>query len=264
MRRNNTLAVYYFPNYHTDARNEAVHGKGWTEWDLVKCAVPRFPGHEQPVVPLWGYGDEANPDVMAQKIDAAADSGIDAFVFDWYWYDGPFLQRALDEGFLGAPNRKKLKFALMWANHSWRNIHPCGRSPGKHPGALSVVGHAGIGRIRLGLRDRSLPDQNRILARRRRAVFHDLHGDPVHRTDGRTRRHGGSSRTLPEQGQESRTARCSHRRTMVRQPRSGVFLPGIAGGLVSPRRIFELHKLSRTDISILPRHISLRRRPHRS
>ena len=28
-------AVYYFPNYHRDARNEAFHGAGWTEWELV-------------------------------------------------------------------------------------------------------------------------------------------------------------------------------------------------------------------------------------
>ena len=117
-------AVYYFPNYHLDKRNEEFHGPGWTEWELMKCARPRFEGHRQPRVPLWGYQDEADPAVMAQKIDAAADHGIDAFVFDWYWYDGPYLQRALDEGFLQAANRNKIKFALMWANHDWHDKHP--------------------------------------------------------------------------------------------------------------------------------------------
>lgn len=108
------LAAYYFPNYHRDARNRIVHGEGWTEWELVKAARPRWPGHRQPNVPHWGETDEANPADMAQKIDAAADHGIDAFIFDWYHYeDGPFLQRGLDEGFLGAPNRARLKFALM-------------------------------------------------------------------------------------------------------------------------------------------------------
>ena len=28
-----TIACYYFPNYHIDARNERVHGCGWTEWE---------------------------------------------------------------------------------------------------------------------------------------------------------------------------------------------------------------------------------------
>ena len=120
-------AVYYFPNFHVDPRNEAVHGKGWTEWELMKHAGPRFPGHMQPKIPAWGYEDEADPAVMAKKLDAAADHGLDAFIFDWYWYEGPFLERALNEGFLGAPNRSRMKFALMWANHDWKNFHPGNR-----------------------------------------------------------------------------------------------------------------------------------------
>jgi hypothetical protein len=119
------IACYYFPNYHVDPRNEAVHGPGWTEWELVSRAEPRFPDHRQPRVPLWGYEDESDPLIMARKIDAAADHGIDVFLFDWYFYDdGPFLERALEQGFLEAPNRDRLKFALMWANHNWMNIHP--------------------------------------------------------------------------------------------------------------------------------------------
>ncbi|XHR29744.1 MAG: glycoside hydrolase family 99-like domain-containing protein [Chthoniobacteraceae bacterium] len=120
-----SIAAYYFPNYHADPRNEVIHGKGWTEWDLVRRAEPRFPGHRQPLKPLWGYQDESKPSVMAQKIDCAADHGIDTFIFDWYSYeDGPFLERALDQGFLKAPNRDRLQFALMWANHTWIDIHP--------------------------------------------------------------------------------------------------------------------------------------------
>lgn len=121
------IAAYYFPNYHADARNEAFHGKGWTEWELMKVAHPRFPGHQQPKIPLWGYEDEADPAVMAKKITVARNYGIDAFVFDWYWYDGPYLQRALDEGFLQAENQHELKFALMWANHDWYDRHPINR-----------------------------------------------------------------------------------------------------------------------------------------
>ena len=119
------IAAFYFPNYHIDPRNEAVHGSGWTEWELMKIARPRFPGHQQPKVPLWGYEDEADPAVMSRKIDAAADSGISAFLFDWYYYnDGPFLERALREGFQKAPNANRLNYALMWANHDWTNCHP--------------------------------------------------------------------------------------------------------------------------------------------
>ncbi len=119
------IGAYYFPNYHADPRNEKEHGRGWTEWDLVKAATPRFPGHQQPLVPEWGYGDESDPVVMEKKIDAAADHGVDLFIFDWYHYDdGEFLNGALDRGYLGARNNPRVKFCLMWANHDWREIMP--------------------------------------------------------------------------------------------------------------------------------------------
>ena len=123
------VAAYYFPNWHEESQ-PAVHH---SEWDELKNAKPRFPGQPQPVIPLWGYQDEADPAAMAQKIDAAADHGVDAFIFDWYWRSGgdakgPFLEKALDDGYLKAPNRKRVKFALMWANH---NLGP--ESPGAIP-----------------------------------------------------------------------------------------------------------------------------------
>lgn len=118
------VGVYYFPNYHVDPRNEAVHGPGWTEWELVRHATSRFVGHRQPRVPAWGYADEADPKVMEMKIDVAADHGVDFWIFDWYWYDdGPYLNRCLDEGYLYT-NNHRVRFCCMWANHDWIDIHP--------------------------------------------------------------------------------------------------------------------------------------------
>lgn len=119
------VLAYYFPQYHQDPRNDKWHGKGWTEWELVKAARPRYPGHYQPIVPAWGYFDESDPAMTAKEIDIAADNGVTGFIYDWYWYeDGGFLLDGLNKGFLQAPNRDRLKFALMWANHDWINIHP--------------------------------------------------------------------------------------------------------------------------------------------
>ena len=106
----------------------------------MKIARPRFPGHQQPKVPLWGYEDEADPAVMSRKIDAAADSGISTFLFDWYYYnDGPFLERALREGFQKAPNANRLNYPIMTGRTVIRfplTVLPCyfipGLSPRKH------------------------------------------------------------------------------------------------------------------------------------
>ena len=114
------IFAIYFPSWHPDRHYEKWYGKGFSEWELVKSTKPLFEGHYQPRRPLWGYFDESDPEMMARQIDAAADSGITGFLFDWYWYSGEqFLEKPLDEAFLNAPNRNRLKFALMWANHNW-------------------------------------------------------------------------------------------------------------------------------------------------
>lgn len=119
------FAAYYFPNFHPDPRHDAVHGPNWTEWELLKQATPRFPGHRQPRLPLWGYENEADPATMRKKIACAWQHGLDAFIFDWYFYaDGLFLQRALEQGFMPVADGSTLRFALMWANHNWNDIHP--------------------------------------------------------------------------------------------------------------------------------------------
>lgn len=122
---NTHIGAYYFPNYHADPRNESWHGQGWTEWELVKRAEPRWEGHQQPRTPLFGYEDEADPGVMARKMALASEHGVDVFLFDWYWYDGrPYLERPLEDAFIPQSLDTGMQFALMWANHDWTNIHP--------------------------------------------------------------------------------------------------------------------------------------------
>ena len=115
------VAAYVWPAYHDDPRFDEMNifhdGKG--EWEAVYKAKPKFEGHRQPRVPLWGYLDEADPKVQEKVIDTALKYGVNTFIFDWYWYDDkPFLERVLNEGFLKARNNKKMRFYLMWANHT--------------------------------------------------------------------------------------------------------------------------------------------------
>jgi hypothetical protein len=100
-------------------------GKGWTEFETLKNAEPLFHGHLWPKFPLWGYFDESEPEWAAREIDAAADHGLSAWMIDWYWHNGTqFYHEQLEKGFLKAANRSRLKFALMWANHDWKNVYP--------------------------------------------------------------------------------------------------------------------------------------------
>ena len=115
--RPDVLCIYY-PEWHVYPKGEEIFGKGRTEWDFVKTAPVRFPGHRQPLVPRDGYLNDADPADVAKEIDYAADSGIDVFVYDWYWADGqPIQHEALEQGFLKASNAARMKFALMWAYH---------------------------------------------------------------------------------------------------------------------------------------------------
>ena len=119
------VAAIYCPLWHRYDHMDAWHGYGWSEWELVKTAPPRFPGHYQPLRPSWGFFDESDPKCSQREIDLAADHGIDVFLVDWYWYSGVrLMEEALESGLLKAPNRNRLKFALMWANHNWGDYFP--------------------------------------------------------------------------------------------------------------------------------------------
>ena len=123
------LCIYY-PEWHVYPEGEAIFGNGRTEWDYVDSAIPRFEGHEQPLRLLAGHPDDSDPSDVAKEIDLAADAGINAFVYDWYWADGhPIQHEALERGFLRAPNRKRIRFALMWANHNRADVFRT--APGK-------------------------------------------------------------------------------------------------------------------------------------
>jgi hypothetical protein len=125
------VAAYVWPSYTGDeVRSRIFWPEGIGEWQSVKNAVKKFPEHDWPRKPLWGYVNEADPCVMEMQINAAADHGVNVFIYDWYWYDKhPFLENCLNDGYLKAKNNDRVKFYLMWANHNvnytWdiRNSH---------------------------------------------------------------------------------------------------------------------------------------------
>ena len=123
------VAAYVWPSCHDDPlAREKLWPEGTGEWEVIKKGDPRFDGHYQPRRPLWGYESDNDPKVVEKWIDAATGHGVNVFVYDWYWYEeGPFLESALNDGFLKAGNNTKMQFYIMWANHdvkyNYWNVH---------------------------------------------------------------------------------------------------------------------------------------------
>ena len=114
------VAAFIWPSYTGDEpRSRIFWPEGYGEWQTVKAFKGYIPEEKWPRKPLWGYVNEADPYVMEMEIEAAADHGVNVFIYDWYWFDGrPFLEQCLDNGYLKAKNNDKVKFYIMWANHT--------------------------------------------------------------------------------------------------------------------------------------------------
>jgi hypothetical protein len=113
------IAAYYWPAYHDEAIWRQFFKGNEGEWEIIRNSSPKFEGHYQPRIPLWGYENEADPAVMEKKIEAATNHGVNIFIFDWYWYGNkPFLEECINKGFLRSRNNNKIQFYLMWANHN--------------------------------------------------------------------------------------------------------------------------------------------------
>lgn len=113
------VSAYVWPSCHDDSLgHKYLWPDGEGEWEVIKKGYPRFEGHQQPKQPLWGYELDNDPKVVERWIDIAIKHGVNNFVYDWYWFmNGPYLEGALNDGFLKAPNNEKMSFYIMWANH---------------------------------------------------------------------------------------------------------------------------------------------------
>jgi Glycosyltransferase WbsX len=115
------VACFYYQSwYHDPTRMRALHlPPEFTEWDRVGRAKPVVPCEIQPKVPAWGEFDASDSHAVEQEIAAAAQAGINAFVYTWLFGGGRSMQMApLDDGFLRASNRSLIQFALMWVNQN--------------------------------------------------------------------------------------------------------------------------------------------------
>ena len=114
------IVSFYLPQFHSDPVNDKWHGRGFTEWDKVKPALPLFEGHVQPQTPHpdIGYYDLATPEPMYRQAEQMKKYGIDAQMIYLYWFQGKMI---LERPAIHLKERPDIPmdFAFCWANHDW-------------------------------------------------------------------------------------------------------------------------------------------------
>ena len=121
MKSKARVIAIYLPQYHPIPENDAVWGKGFTEWTNVAQAKPLFKGHYQPRIPRdLGFYDLRMPEIREMQAEYARQAGIEGFAYYQYYFGGGrmLLERPFEEVLrTGKPD---FPFCLYWANHSWQ------------------------------------------------------------------------------------------------------------------------------------------------
>ncbi len=114
------LGAWYFDGWSGTNRLAGSPAEPWASnapTHLTRPLATEFADRE----PVWGWRSDT-PEIMRRQIDLAADHGLSFWAFCWYFHPDPPAVAADSKHtalklYLAAPNRSRLGFCLLVANH---------------------------------------------------------------------------------------------------------------------------------------------------
>lgn len=127
-KRKPLFITFVYPAWHTrPLRPDIQPDKLFNEWNSLRAAKPYFVGHYQPRIPHpdIGFYDDTLISTSEKQIEIASTYGIDVMTYMFYWNRGRReMTEPLDNAFLKAKNKNKVKFSLMWCWKTPRRNSP--------------------------------------------------------------------------------------------------------------------------------------------
>jgi hypothetical protein len=101
------IGVYYYPGWSPNIKGPNTPDT----WNDIK---PYADERE----PLLGWYHDGKRSTLDRQLAWMADHGIAFTIFDWYWEKGKPATETSVRAYLESPERKRVRYALLWANHT--------------------------------------------------------------------------------------------------------------------------------------------------
>jgi hypothetical protein len=116
------VLVLYFPQFHECEVNNALWGKGYTDFVGVRAATASSSAGPVPYYPVIRPRDEfydlTHKWIRERHARQAGAAGIHGFIYYHYWFQGgPVMEKPLE--LLLQDGEPNIPFAISWANEKW-------------------------------------------------------------------------------------------------------------------------------------------------
>lgn len=115
------ILANYLPQFYETPENNEFWGKGYTDWEAVKSAIPVIRNQNQPKVPLNKFYyrlDEVS--AIKWQVELAKKYGVYGFAMYHYWfsYNDYVLEKPSE--LILSDKSIDIHFMFLWDNSSWK------------------------------------------------------------------------------------------------------------------------------------------------